>query len=221
MRCEIPSREESIALAVKARAGDRRASEQLVRGHLRMVIQAAAKVQGRGLDLADLVQEGLAGMTRAIQTFDPERGFAFNTYASWWIKAMISRALERNPTSMIMSPRHRGMRGPLLPAMLSLDAPLYPESHGPETHGDNIASSEPRADDQLDRNGADSEVARLLRRMGLTSRERDVLRLRLMADEPQTLDEISKKHGVSRERIRQIELALRIKLKRRLASVAA
>jgi RNA polymerase primary sigma factor len=76
----------------KVRAGDE-ASNEFVRCNLRLVVSIARKMQGRGLELEDLIQEGHFGLATAVQKFDPDRGFKFSTYATWWIRQAIQRAL--------------------------------------------------------------------------------------------------------------------------------
>jgi RNA polymerase primary sigma factor len=86
---------------------DPRAREQLVRSNLRLVVNIAKKYGGRGISLGDLIEEGNLGLIRAVDYFDPERGTRFSTYAAWWIKQSIKRALLENtqpihvPTYMV------------------------------------------------------------------------------------------------------------------------
>ena len=72
------------------------AREQLVRSNLRLVVNIAKKYAGRGMSLGDLIEEGNLGLIRAVDYFDPERGVRFSTYAAWWIKQSIKRALLEN-----------------------------------------------------------------------------------------------------------------------------
>jgi RNA polymerase primary sigma factor len=86
---------------------DQRAREQLVRSNLRLVVNIAKKYGDRGMSLGDLIEEGNLGLIRAVDYFDPERGVRFSTYAAWWIKQSIKRALLENvqpvhiPTYMV------------------------------------------------------------------------------------------------------------------------
>ncbi len=80
-------------LARAARAGDLMARQRLIEANLRLVVAAARGHVGRGLALADLIAEGNLGLIRAVERFDPERGFRFSTYASWWIRQAIEQAL--------------------------------------------------------------------------------------------------------------------------------
>ena len=85
--------EEERHLAEQARTGDRDARDRLVQAHLRLVVSVARRYLGRGLSLADLVEEGNLGLLRAVRGFDPVHGVRFGVYATFWIKQAIRRAL--------------------------------------------------------------------------------------------------------------------------------
>jgi RNA polymerase primary sigma factor len=85
--------DEELALARRAKMGDCEAKNLLVEGHLRLVLALARRYVGRGLAFSDLVQDGAIGLIRAAEKFDPDRGTKFSTYATWWVRQAITRAL--------------------------------------------------------------------------------------------------------------------------------
>jgi RNA polymerase nonessential primary-like sigma factor len=255
-RAELFSADEEYETACRARAGDFAARQAMVEHNLRLVVAMARQQSGRGLPLADLIEEGNVGLMQAIERFEPERGFRFSTYASWWIRQAMERALMQQ-ARLIRLPVHvlrelnqvlrakraleaqRGdaavraediatqLQRPVdevvallahLEAPLSLDASLDRHEDGSESVGDGVADSE--STDPLGlclHHEADELLRQIL--AGLSVREREVLACRFGLDDrdPETLDALAQRLGLTRERVRQIQIEALAKLKRQLA----
>src|ERR687895_2113513 len=104
---KLLTHQQEIDLSKRAKKGDKAARKRLIEKNLRLVVSIAKKSRGRGLPLEDLIQEGNIGLMKAVGKFDSDRGFRFSTYATWWIRQTIQRAIaEKGRTIRI--PVHMG-----------------------------------------------------------------------------------------------------------------
>lgn len=209
-RYQPMTREEERELADRCRRGDTRAREELVKRNLPFVIAVAKRSLGRGARLDDLVQEGNIGLLKAVEKFDTGKGTRFSTYAIWWIRAYIGKYLKEVHSSVRGGEdgARRGLKD------LSLDVPV--DEDGELTALDRLEDEGPNPEERIGSAESDAIVRDRLERY----RKRigplgwDIVEGRLGTDDPETLEQIGRRWGLSRERVRQVELQTRKLLKR-------
>ena len=104
---ELLSHQQEVHLSRRTKAGDKRARQRLIEKNLRLVVSVAKKYRGYGLPFEDLIQEGNIGLMKAVEKYDPERGFRFSTYATWWIRQALQRAVA-DKGRIVRVPTHMG-----------------------------------------------------------------------------------------------------------------
>lgn len=209
------TREEEYELSRRVRKGDEAARTELARANLPFVVAVARKFAGRGgARLDDLVQEGNVGLMKAIEHFDAKKNVRFATYAVWWIRAYITRYLKDN-RSHVRGGEHERVSM----SDFSLDAPLDDDAEG--TYVERLEDAGPTPDQAFLALERDEEVSEALLRVKkrLGDLGWDILQERLTQDKPRTLEELGQRWGVSRERVRQVELKTKSFLARYLAAV--
>lgn len=204
--------DEQAELARRVAAGDRSARDEMVSANLPLVGYWARKYQGRGVDLADLVQEGTIGLIHAVERFDWRRGFRFSTYASWWIRQSLQRSVRSGPRPIRLPERvlsraaadgEDALAG--LPRVVaSLDQPV---AEGTSNLVEVLPSGEAPIDDTV----ATALALRALREAleQLPGPERAVIEARfgLRGDRPASVDSTARALVLATHRVRQLERA--------------
>jgi RNA polymerase sigma factor (sigma-70 family) len=209
-----PTRDEERGIAERARLSDPRAIDRLVGAHLALVVHLAKEFRARGVPVEDLVSEGCIGLLKAMRRFDTSNGTRFTTYASFWVRKEMLRALVELPR-VIHIPRYQRQKGEPAPREIRIDAEL------PGANGLRFAD---RLADPALRPASETLIVRQeresLRRhvLALPPRERTVIvhRYGLCGGPALTLEDVGRQLGVSRERVRQIEVSALKRLQRAL-----
>lgn len=234
------TREEEAALIPQAKAGDKAARDKLLLANMRMALVIARRFENTGVPVDDMMQAAVEGMMRALEKFDASRGHRFYTYATWWMNAKVRNYLAEHEVrvrSMAWGALRAGREFTaevMGKNVFSLDAQIPHAGGGVHefTFLDRMPdNSLPDPDDVLSMAGRDVTIRRRLRRMRetLTPIEQDILDNRLMVDRPDaaTLEEIAARNPVTerlngtkmarptltRERVRQIEISLKKRLR--------
>jgi|TARA_B100000519_G_C14153638_1_gene395772 RNA polymerase nonessential primary-like sigma factor len=246
--------EEEVHFARRALKGCEASRKRMIVSNLRLVVKIARRYNNRGLALLDLIEEGNLGLIRAVEKFDPERGFRFSTYATWWIRQTIERAIM-NQTRTIRLPIHvvkelnvylRAARElaqeldheptaedialhldkpidevskmlRLNERISSVDTPIGGEND--KALLDILADdNESSPEDELQDSNIKQNIVSWLQELNVKQREVLARRFGLMGYEPSTLEDVGAEIGLTRERVRQIQVEGLRRLKDMLSS---
>ncbi len=217
--------EDEQRLGQKMALGDNQAKHELVEANLRLVYSVSLRNIDRGVDLLDLVQEGNLGLMRAVNKYDYKRGFKFSTYAIWWIRQAVTRAIYdqahtiRIPAGQLVAQgqeRREGIEPRTFPNTVSLDT--LPTDQSADSDSNNRRGLENYLEDptaNVEKAVEELEFGRIAQTAfeQLPPRERRVMELRY-GSRKRTLEEAGTEMRLTRERVRQLEVQARKRLRR-------
>lgn len=208
-----PERMEEQAQVARASHGDRRAVDLLVSSNFAYVVHLAKEFRGRGLPFEDVIAEGCVGLLKAIRGYRATNGTRFMTYASSWVRKQMIDAVSNQPHTVHV-PRYAVERGYNAPRLLRLDVPKNPAEN--LSLGDRLRHPDPLPVETVIEGGKTRHLRRHVLR--LPPRDQAVLAWRygLGGQPEQTLGEVAERLSLSRERVRQIEMAALARLRERL-----
>lgn len=224
--------EEVEAIKAWQERGDKEGLDKLIRSHARIAYSMAYRYTSNADHMEDLAAEGIMGLMKAADKFDPQRDTRFATYSRWWVMTFISQATARVSTVIDMPARtfidtkmgrfegldkdkaHMAVFGGV-----DLDAPMTSESD--MSAMDMLQCPRPNPEEHMEEKSKESFQKDMLDKAlkSLKPREREVITRRKLSPNPETLESIADDLGVTRERIRQIEVKAMGKLKRTLISI--